>query len=201
MHINEQSPRTLRAEACAGTFRSHWFGSARRKVPLGNLGYRDLVLIFGGPRPLRRRRDDADRDSQHSRMPAHEPGCRTTHLLEVTEAPQAIACGRYSLVPVRLTAHLPVPVSSFQPSPVHLSYHWLEGVRTLIFDGLRTKLPLPIRPGQTLEYLSAYRHQRRLEVSAAPRPGAGRGRVVGGGRDRVPGDRDGGIDVVTTRLS
>jgi hypothetical protein len=33
------------------------------------------------------------------------------------------------------------------PNPVHLSYHWLQGATTVVFDGTRTPLPHDVAPG------------------------------------------------------
>jgi len=39
-------------------------------------------------------------------------------------------------------------LSSFQPYPIHLSYHWRDGHGNMVvFDGIRTRLRIPLLPG------------------------------------------------------
>ena len=44
-------------------------------------------------------------------------------------------------------------------TPVHLAYHWFsaDGTKVIEYEGLRTKLPRPVRPGESLQLTVAVR--------------------------------------------
>jgi Glycosyltransferase Family 4 len=55
-------------------------------------------------------------------------------------------------------------VASYQPAPVHLSYHWLDASgRLAVFEGLRTSLIPPLDPGSSAIY--------EVKIAGPPDPG------------------------------
>lgn len=176
MHINEQSPRTLRDQ-----LQRHfehvllWFGSPQD--PVGSLaGHKPQSYFHAAP--------DLFAVASHSPIamacvracltmqpipPPKPPG----FSVEVLDAPGDVPPGGRFLVTVRVTNRLQVPLSSLSPYPVHLAYHWVDesGGDVLLFDGLRTKLPRVLLPEESEEitmHVEAPRQTGSLRLIIAP---------------------------------
>jgi len=82
--------------------------------------------------------------------------------LEVLATATSVRPGARFAVTVRLTNRLGSVLASLAPHPVNLSYHWVERAsgEVVVFDGLRTRLPRPISPGEAVNVV--------LEVEAPP---------------------------------
>lgn len=155
MHINEQSPRTLRDQ-----LRRHfdhvllWFGTP--EDPLGSLAGQKPRSYFHATRDLFvvASRSPIDVPSVRACLsmspisPLHSPRV----YLEVLDAPVTVQAGARFVVTVLLTNRLDVALSSLPPHPVNLSYHWVEGPGgdLVIWDGLRTRLPGVLWPSKTV---------------------------------------------------
>ena len=69
--------------------------------------------------------------------------------------PTQVTAGRTFSTEITVTNASPIPWPS-KPNPrgknaVHLSYHWLDQQRkTIVYDGLRTKLPGDLEPGESV---------------------------------------------------
>ncbi len=75
-----------------------------------------------------------------------------------------LSTGEVRLVPVEVTNRGLAAWTPGSETPFHLSYHWLtpEGGSVAEFEGLRTELPHPVRPGQTV------RLQARVRAPQTP---------------------------------
>ncbi len=73
--------------------------------------------------------------------------------------------GQVRHVAIRLTNRGRATWQPDGPAPFRLSYHWLsqDGGKMLIFEGLRTDFPRPVRPGESIRL--------RARVQAPPQPG------------------------------
>ena len=72
--------------------------------------------------------------------------------------------GQTTTVPITITNTGRRIFPATDPTPVRLSYHWLDGSgATVVWDGLRTALPADLKPGQSV--------QLRATVSAPPNVG------------------------------
>jgi hypothetical protein len=79
-------------------------------------------------------------------------------------APSQVRAGQAFTVLTRLFNRSRFPWKAEGAARVNLSYHWLdEGGKTLVKDGLRTPIPLPVRPGGRVNV--------RQKVAAPETPG------------------------------
>jgi hypothetical protein len=68
--------------------------------------------------------------------------------LKVIETPHRVKCGKQFYVLIKITNRTSRALSSTKPFPVYLAYHWLPlfSEKALVFDGIRTLLPVPVEP-------------------------------------------------------
>jgi cyclopropane fatty-acyl-phospholipid synthase-like methyltransferase len=147
MHINEQSPRVLK-RSLQRHFRHVflWFGEpgnpARSLVE--TMSHWDLAATR-----------DLYAVASHSPIDLHQVkrGFFSRPLaakgleriaLRALQAPTSLPIGGNFELRVQVTNASPYPLASYQPNPVHLSYHWLRpgNGEAVVFDGERS----PIRP-------------------------------------------------------
>ena len=81
------------------------------------------------------------------------------------ELPQLVAAGTKMEFEVRVENGSAFTLSSNDPFPVHLSYHWLDAEgTTAIHDGIRTMLLPPLSPHSSCHYF--------MKIEAPPVPGS-----------------------------
>jgi 2-polyprenyl-3-methyl-5-hydroxy-6-metoxy-1,4-benzoquinol methylase len=151
MHINEQSPRTLRRQL--KQYFPHvlvWFSDHDVCKPYENLVRRfsiaemrqsgDLFALAAN-RPL-----DPVAIAEHFRM---EPLTNGDLTIQALDPPQSVAAGSVFMIRILVKNGSPAPLRSCPPNPVHLSYHWLDAAsgHTVVFDGERTTLDPSLGPG------------------------------------------------------
>ena len=145
MHINEQSPRALKTQLSAA-FENVllWFGDPNQ--PGGSLIHtfsrRELcaapsLFAVASQRPI-------DLESlkaclEMNPLPALPPN---KLRLTVRECPVTVAAKHEFQITVDLINHSDFTLNSYEPNPVHFSYHWLDqsGTHSIVADGQRTRL-------------------------------------------------------------
>jgi len=145
MHINEQSPGTLKRQL--GTHFKHvvlWFAEHGLGAPFEN-----LKRPFG--RSEMRAAGDLFAVASHVPIAAerilgsvemHPMAAPINVALRVLEMPSTVPAGSRFRARVRVTNNSQFDLKACLPNPVHLSYHCYSETRQLItFDGLRTELP------------------------------------------------------------
>lgn len=161
MHINEQSPRTLRA-----SLRRHfphvllWFADAAN--PGGSL------LCPMTPRQLAAQPDlyaiasklpiDVDLISGLFRsQPLTEEDVREVVLISQTKRIE-ITAGAQSQVMVHLQNGSTSPLGAQKPNPVCFAYHWLESAtrRIFLYEGERTRIAPCAKAGTTQAYFPLF---------------------------------------------
>jgi SAM-dependent methyltransferase len=91
---------------------------------------------------LRPRRRDAKAD---------EMLARTAYRIGRTYVPRRIQAGAQISANIRVRNTGPAPLRSDGPVPAYLSYWWHDGEGKIVDrEGLRTRLPLPLKPGQEI---------------------------------------------------
>ena len=169
MHINEQSPAQLRRQLKLNFRHVHvWVSHA------GNAG--EQLLARTGLSDWINRPDiyalasNSELDLERAKtllsmMPLPRSAAQNTSL-KIHSCPDATKPKSLFAVSVQVVSAVDRVLSSFQPSPVHLSYHWFnEADGGLVeFNGLRTRIPVPIQPGET--------RQIDARVLSPPGPGA-----------------------------
>lgn len=171
MHINEQSPRTLRRQ-----LRRHfrqavvWFAGQPENAPpdpLANLQRRfssnemrnaGHLFAVAGQLPL-------DAGMVRSRLEMLPLPVPLALDFAIVSAPAAVAAGAAFRVRVRLANRSGCELRSRAPHPVNLAWHcYAESGECLVFDGRRTTLQTAVKPGAVAE----------LEMDLDAPPSAGR---------------------------
>lgn len=169
MHINEQSPRVLKKQLArhfphvylwfsapndpgGSLFRRYGVSDMRRATSLFAVASRQTIDVCAirsalGMEPL----------------PIEEVNKIS---LRVTEAPSLMETGKRYSVRISLCNDSNRLLSSRQPHPFHLSYHWEDAVTgaLVLFDGLRSPLLPPCSPGCLQDY--------ELKIDAPEDPGS-----------------------------
>lgn len=149
MHINEQSPRVLK-HSLQRHFRNVflWFGEPERPVRslLEKMSHwdlaaaRDLYAVAA--------HSSIDVEELKQRFLSHPlPVAGLERIrLGVSSVPAVVAPGADFSALVQISNKSPYALSSYQPNPVHISYHWLEehSSEVLVFDGERTAIKPPL---------------------------------------------------------
>ncbi|MEP6699448.1 MAG: class I SAM-dependent methyltransferase [Verrucomicrobiota bacterium] len=174
MHINEQSPAGLRRQlAKAFPHVCVWVGApdAPAEGLLRKLSRNELIgapdiyaLASHSPLDL----EGARKLLTQLRLPDSAVGQIT---IEMMSPPSQMTVNVPVSVPVRVRNNSAVRISSMPPHPVRISYHWYDHPtgELAIFEGLRTRLPRPVQPGETRDLLTTVqppekRGDYRLEV-------------------------------------
>lgn len=156
MHINEQSPATLRrslAKAFAHVY--VWVGRSEapgenllRGCSLSELISAPEIYALASQSPL-----DLDRAKSFLTQSELPNGTHARVTLEIIDYPAHVAAGSMFQVRAVLTNKSESTLSSMPPYPVNISYHWfIEGTdHFAIFDGLRTMLRQGVEPGDIRE--------------------------------------------------
>jgi 2-polyprenyl-3-methyl-5-hydroxy-6-metoxy-1,4-benzoquinol methylase len=154
MHINEQSPQCLRDQLARHfPYVVLWFARHGCEAPFMNLERRfssaemraaaDLFAVAA--------HDPIDAATLRQKLSVPPLQAPIEVGLQVLSVPAAVRPGSRFSIRVRLVNASSVVLKSAGPTPVHLSYHcYAEDRKTLVFDGLRTPLPVS-RPGSTVE--------------------------------------------------
>lgn len=175
MHINEQSPRTLRHQL--RRYFPHvllWFSDHEVAKPVENLQRRfsiremaqagDLFAV-ASKQPL----EPAAIIREFRMEPAAlAPG---DLAVEVLKAPVSVQADSTFTVDVLVKNRTATPLKSYPPNPVHLAYHWMDEAASgvVVFDGERTRLePLLARhsEGSYPMLVRAPREQGRYRLRA-----------------------------------
>ena len=70
----------------------------------------------------------------------------------ITEAPPRIVVEENFPIRIELTNNSAKSLSSEEPFPVNVSYHWLDAVGNMVtYDGIRTRLPRPLASNDKME--------------------------------------------------
>lgn len=71
--------------------------------------------------------------------------------LTISGCPQKAKSNTFFNVTVGMVSAADYVFSSFPPNPVHISYHWFKETEKelVVFDGLRTTIPVPIQPEES----------------------------------------------------
>lgn len=167
LHINEQSPRVLRAQL-SRVFPAVqlWFADATH--PAGTLGRRARLAEARTLRDLFAVASHAPLDPARLRalltmapFPLDAPAAVTVRCMA---APVSAVARREFTVEVAVENRAATTITSFPPHPVHLSYHWRrDGASTEQWDGRRSPLLPPLPPDRSAAY--------RMTVEAPPQPG------------------------------
>ncbi len=151
MHINEQSPRVLRRQL-RGYF-PHvllWFSDHELSAPYENLRRRFSIAEMRRSGDLfaiaSKRHLDVASVLAHFRMQPIDALSTGDLLVRTVRAPAMVQPESKFDVDLIVTNRSKVPLKSFPPNPVHLSYHWIEGNsgQVAILDGTRTLLEPPL---------------------------------------------------------
>ncbi len=153
MHINEQNPRVLKRQL--GRYFSNvllWFGEP------GNMG--GSLLRAYSHRQLAASRDLWAVASHHP----IEPGAVRNRLrndplppdqlsviqMTLKDVPVEIGGGKEFFVTLEISNRSAFVLSSLEPHPVHISYHWIRSDgQTVVFDGVRSRILPLLMPGAT----------------------------------------------------
>jgi SAM-dependent methyltransferase len=160
MHINEQSPAGLRrqlrkafAHVCVWVSRPEApVEGLQRKFSRSELSASPDIYALASHAPL-----DLEAARRLLSQPQLPDYVADTIALELTSPPQEASPGIMIDLPVRVTNKSAFRISSMQPYPVHVSYHWYTSPagELVIFEGLRTRLPRTIEPDETLDIVAA----------------------------------------------
>ena len=188
MSINEQSPRLLKS-SLQRQFEHVvvWFGEPGRPVCslLGKMSHRELAAS----RDLYAIASHAPIDLHALRLlftscpipEAELGGIKMT----ICTIPGAVEEGATFEALIEIANGGPAILSSSQPNPVHISYHWFDADsrETLAFDGLRTAIMPPLMPGTRRRFRAQCRSSAAGgEVCTAAHPGPGIGALASMGR-------------------
>lgn len=168
MHINEQSPKVLKKQLrCHFPYVYLWLaapndpgGSLFRRYGVSDMRRATSLFAVASNQPI----DLSVIKSALGMEPLPVEQVEKISL-RVTEAPCLMEIGgRYS-VKVSLCNGSSKFLSSRQPNPIHLSYHWEDAVTgaTVVFDGLRSPLLPPCPPGCLHDY--------EVKIDAPENPG------------------------------
>ncbi|MEK7403806.1 MAG: class I SAM-dependent methyltransferase [Acidobacteriota bacterium] len=159
VHINEQSPRRMRA-GLGRHFANVLIWFADPAAPLGSLGAARLSKSFARFAP------DLFAIASHAPVPVEqvrrllemtplEPLRPGEVSLVLTQAPARAAAGQCFDCSVLVGNESGAVLQSLPPNPMHIAYHWLdeEAGRALVFDGLRTRLWPPLCHGRSMCYV------------------------------------------------
>ena len=168
MHINEQNPRVLKRQL-ARYFPNVllWFGeldsiggSLLRKCSHAELAASRDLWAIASHLPVSTETVRSRLESKP--LPPHQ---LSVIRLATVQAPAETGAGQRFAVAVEISNRSAFVLGSMQPSPVHISYHWMSGdaETATLFDGIRTPIRPPLAPGAT----------RRFEalVDSPPAPG------------------------------
>lgn len=156
MHVNEQNPRVLKQQLLRHF--PHvlvWFtdnqgmgGSLLRRFSIADMRRAPSLFAVASHHQI----DPEKIAAVFSIPPLLEDEAKGISL-RVTDGPQRVKPGKEFFVSVLLTQPGPTSLISCGDYPVHLSYHWTdEAGNIVIFDGLRTGLQVPARPGRQTSY-------------------------------------------------
>ncbi len=167
MHINEQSPRVLRRQL-ARFFPNVvlWFGepgsmggSLLRKYSHRELAAARDLWAIASHRPV-------ESAAVRSRLESRPLPPRQLSVIRISllDAPAAVGAGQEFAVAIEIANRSAFVLGSMQPSPVHISSHWMsgDGQRVVLFDGLRTSIRPPLAPGATRHFAA------QVEAPSAP---------------------------------
>ncbi len=167
MHINEQSPRSLRRQL-SNYFRHVlvWLGTPtdpaenlRRKFSINEMRAATDLFAVASHQPI-----SIAQLIRQLRMEALAESDRKKIKLTVTSRPGTIRPGSQFFVAVELRNRTDVYLQSVEPYPVHLSYHWFSANgQYVVFDGERTRLVPDARPDSSVVY--------QLKVAGPDAPG------------------------------
>lgn len=156
MHINEQSPAGLRRQLShAFAYVRVWLGRPDspgeglvQKLNRTEVIAAPDIYAVASHSPI-----DVEAARRLFTQPVLADYVEKELSLHIAPWPQQLTIGqRYNLV-VRITNKSAARISSLPPWPVNVSYHWCEcpGGSIVMFEGLRTRLPRAIEPGETLD--------------------------------------------------
>jgi 2-polyprenyl-3-methyl-5-hydroxy-6-metoxy-1,4-benzoquinol methylase len=166
MHLNEQTPARLR-RALARHFPSClvWVGGGDNPSA-GLLGPVSRAMLAGNDSLYAIASiESVDAQALRGRLsqPALDPASLAGLRLELQDPPPRISHAQVFEMRVRVHNGAGQRLASLPPHPIHLSYHWREGGRVAVFDGLRSRLEAPLAPGESRTVVQ--------RVLAPPRPG------------------------------
>jgi 2-polyprenyl-3-methyl-5-hydroxy-6-metoxy-1,4-benzoquinol methylase len=156
MHVNEQNPRVLKRQLAR--YFPHvliWFtdsqgmgGSLLRRFSIADLRRASSLFAVASHRPI-----DAHKIASVFSLPPLSEDEAKGISLQVTDTPQQVKPEQEFFVSVLLSQPGQTLLTSCGDTPMHLSYHWTDEFgRTVIFEGLRTDLQVPARPGRETRY-------------------------------------------------
>jgi hypothetical protein len=89
-----------------------------------------------------------------SLTPMPSEACALVQIRCLAERPYPMKDRRTAYLEVELENGSGWTLSSWPPSPVHLSYHWLDAAtgEAVVWDGVRSRLEPPLRPGRRGRY-------------------------------------------------
>jgi len=159
MHINEQSPAGLRRQlskvfphVCVWVSRPEAPADGLlRKFSRSELIAAPDIYALASHAPL-----NLAAASRLLSQPRLSDMLADQLTLELAHAPATASVGVPIEFTVRIRNKSDDRISSMSPHPVHVSYHWYQNPtgELVIFEGLRTRLPRPIEPGETLDFLA-----------------------------------------------
>lgn len=159
MHINEQSPARLRRQLLqAFPFVKVWV--ARSDMPVGNLSRKFEIPELVACREIYAVASSAPIDLGAIRSALTSsivaPGQHGEISIQVQQWPKVVGTGERFTLGVVLAHRGDQGISSLPPHPVLVSYHWctLSG-KVVIFEGLRTSIPLGLAPGESRKVYAA----------------------------------------------
>jgi radical SAM protein with 4Fe4S-binding SPASM domain len=169
MHINEQSPRVLKKQLARHfPYVYLWFaapndpsGSLLRRYGISDMRRATSLFAVASRQSLD---VGAIRSALSMEVLSTEQADKIS--LRVTEAPSLMEMGKRYSVRISLFNDSNRLLSSRQPHPFHLSYHWEDAVTgaIVVFDGLRSPLLPPCPPGCLQDY--------ELKIDAPESPGS-----------------------------
>jgi hypothetical protein len=152
MHINEQSPRSLRRQLrryfpcvllwMAGQGLSSPFEHLSRKFTRREMRSASDLFALASHSPL-----EASAIAAALGMTPLTAEESSQVSLHIRDAPGIVRRRAAFEITVRLRNASPRILKSDAPNPVRLAYHWLRGRDTLVYDGERTRLLPPALPG------------------------------------------------------
>jgi SAM-dependent methyltransferase len=169
MHINEQSPRVLKKQLARHFPHVYlWFaapndpgGSLLRRYGISDMRRATSLFAVASRQSI----DVGAIRSAFSMEPLSTEQAGKISL-RVTEAPSLMEAGKRYSVKISLFNDSNRLLSSRQPHPFHLSYHWEDAVTgaIVVFDGLRSPLLPPCPPDCLQDY--------ELKIDAPENPGS-----------------------------
>lgn len=160
MHINEQTPAGLRRQL-KSFFRHVCVWVADPDLPGEHLLKPAKLSDWIGERDIYALASHSELDLARAKallsMQPLPRQCATQTTLNISFCPCEAPVDTPFTVVVSVTNGTDYIFSSFGPNPVHVSYHWFDqsSEKVVVFDGLRTKIPVPIQPGETRELVAA----------------------------------------------